>query len=96
MDLQFSLEPLQILKWIGLVLAAGFIGYFGRHLSMLTIERLRRKKAETPAVRPEAASAPDVTGASTPSANSGADKDKLKLEKKRAKLEEKRAKKAGE
>lgn len=35
-----------ILKWTLVVFAAGFVGYFGRYLSKLLIERLRRGKAE--------------------------------------------------
>ena len=48
MGLQFSLEPLEILKWVGLVFAAGFIGYFGRYLSMLILDRIHKKRAATP------------------------------------------------
>ena len=30
----------EVLKWAALVLAAGFVGYFGRHLAMTLIRRL--------------------------------------------------------
>ena len=30
----------EVLKWAVLVLAAGFVGYFGRHLAMQVIRRL--------------------------------------------------------
>jgi hypothetical protein len=29
------MDILEILKWVGIVLAAGFIGYFGRYPAML-------------------------------------------------------------
>jgi len=39
---------LEMLKWAGIVLAAGFIGYFGRYLSMILIDRLRHKRWPCP------------------------------------------------
>lgn len=36
---------MQIIKWTAIVFAAGFIGYFGRYLSMQVIDRMRKKKA---------------------------------------------------
>lgn len=36
---------MQIIKWTAIVFAAGFIGYFGRYLSMQVIDQMRRKKA---------------------------------------------------
>ena len=82
-----DIQPLDILKWIGLVLAAGFIGYFGRYLAMLIIERMHRRQ-------------PQQTSATVPAEAAPARQDKpeqsqFKLEKKRAKAEAKRAKKAG-
>ena len=76
---------LEILAWVGMVFTAGFIGYFGRHLSMILIERARRKKsAETP------------PGAETiTSVQDGNRSGQLKLEKKRAKAETKKLKKEG-
>ena len=44
-----DIKPLEILKWIGIVLAAGFIGYFGRYLAMLIIEKVHKK--EPPALK---------------------------------------------
>lgn len=38
---------LEVLKWIGLVLAAGFIGYFGRYLAVRIIEKTNRNKSDT-------------------------------------------------
>ena len=42
-----DIQPLDILKWVGIALAAGFIGYFGRYLAMLIIDRVHKKKART-------------------------------------------------
>ncbi len=42
-------NALEALKWVGIVLAAGFVGYFGRYLAMLIIARLRKDKATPPA-----------------------------------------------
>lgn len=49
---------LEVLKWVGIVLAAGFIGYFGRYVAMRLISSWEKGKAEeqkgpTPAVEPE-------------------------------------------
>jgi len=93
MDFQSDNLFIQILMWLGIVLAAGFIGYFGRYLAMLIIERMRRKQqASTPAtdatqetpVRPEIT--PEV-------ARLEIKKQKAKAEKKKAKAGVKRAKK---
>ena len=89
MDFQFSLEPLQILKWVGIVFAAGFIGYFGRYLSMLIIERLHKRKGETPEINPEP-STNEATQETLVSKSSQSERDEVKLEKKRLKLEKKR------
>ena len=88
MDIQLGTTPLEILKWVGIVFAAGFVGYFGRYLGMLIIERLRQRKPEPPGtteVTQETALGPDTK----------AERDIIKLEKKRLKLEKKRGKKAG-
>lgn len=78
-----NIDWLDILKWVGLVLAAGFIGYFGRYLAMMIIERTKKRKAQS---APEASPDPEIQLEET----------RLKLEKKKAKAETKRAKKAGE
>ncbi|UCB43385.1 MAG: hypothetical protein JSV77_01690 [Dehalococcoidales bacterium] len=78
---------LEVLKWIGIALAAGFVGYFGRHLAMMIIDKISRKKPEPPP--PEAPS-------SAPSSPSDvALAAQAKVDKKRAKAEAKRAKKEG-
>ena len=83
-----DIQPLEILKWVGLVFAAGFVGYFGRYLSMLIIDRIRRKKAEQASTMQPAKELP-------PTQDSRAEEARLKLEKKRIKLEKKKAKKWG-
>ena len=37
----------EILKWTFLVLAAGFVGYFGRYLAMELIRRMRGADSDT-------------------------------------------------
>jgi hypothetical protein len=83
-----DIQPLDILKWAGIGLAAGFIGYFGRYLAVLVLERIhKRQTQQTPIaeVTRETATAQEIL----------LEESRLKLEKKRAKQEAKRAKKAG-
>jgi len=75
-----------ILKWIGIVFASGFIGYFGRHLSTIIINRLRRDKKEGQPVK-----APHAVNGESNAVE--LEKARLKLEKKRLKMEEKERKK---
>jgi hypothetical protein len=82
-----DIQPLEILKWIGIVLAAGFVGYFGRYLAMVIINRLRRKIPEKGSVAGTVAE--DRQPAIVMNDNSH------KIEKKKAKAVAKRAKKAG-
>ena len=81
---------LEIFKWIGIVFAAGFIGYFGRYLSILIIERVRKKRTEQ---LPAAKSVEASTGEAPLSQVDQVEIERLKLEKKRLKLEKKKAKK---
>lgn len=81
-----SPEFLDALKWIGLVLAAGFIGYFGRYLAMWIIDKIRRK-GKTPPEQP----ASEIP----PSPEQRLEETRLKAEKKKAKAEVKKAKKEG-
>ena len=89
MDTQPGVQPLEILKWIGIVFAAGFIGYFGRYLSMIILGKIHAKK---PKLSPEAK---DKEETSVSTQDKGPEERDLKLEKKRIKLEKKKAKKAG-
>ena len=77
---------IDVLKWIGVVLAAGFIGYFGRYLAMMLIERTRRKRSEQTATGEPYGETP-----ASPEAKLG--EMKLKVEKKRAKAGAKKVKK---
>ncbi len=80
-----------VLKWVLAVLAAGFVGQFGRVLAMRLIERRRRERSRfTPESNDEG---------KTPSPEFLLEQERLKavqkVEKKRAKAELKRAKKEG-
>ena len=77
---------IEVLKWIGVALGAGFIGYFGRYLAMILIERARRKKTDTTA-------AVEPSGETPASPEERLAETQLKIEKKRAKAEAKKAKK---
>jgi len=81
-----DIQPVDILKWIGLVLAAGFIGYFGRYLSMLLIDRIHKRKSEPTIIVESTSNAPNR-------GEDNSDKEKAKLEKKRLKQQSKIAKK---
>ena len=91
MEIQGDNLALEILKWVGIVLAAGFIGYFGRYLAMLIIARMRRKKQSL--ISPtDAASEASVRQEITPEvARLEIEKQKARVEKKKAKAEAKRA-----
>ena len=79
------MDILEILKWVGIVLAAGFVGYFGRYLAMMIIERVRKKRAQE-----TSATALPVTPETV---QLEIEKEKAKAEKKKAKTEAKRLKK---
>ena len=83
-------QALEILKWVGIVLAAGFVGYFGRYLAMMIIERWHKK--ESPPL-PTSESPP--TEEAPQSQDVELEQSKLKLEKKKAKAEAKKTKKEG-
>ena len=82
-----DIEPLEILKWVGIVLAAGFIGYFGRYIAMLIIARIH--KSPPPQTRIQKANKKILTRL-----NKTVKESQLQAEKKLAKIEAKRAKKA--
>lgn len=78
-----------VLKWVLLVLAAGFIGQFGRHAAQRILERRRRTR--------EAHMSPDQAALEQERIKAKLEKKRLKAqlkaEKKRAKAAAKRAKK---
>jgi len=65
---------LTILKWVGLVFAAGFIGYFGKFLSKVIISKIRKGKKSPETIQP-----------TKEELDYKIEKKKLKLEKKRLK-----------
>lgn len=86
----------EVLKWTGIVFAAGFVGYFGRHLAVVLIEKLRgRKGGSVPPAHPQGTAVGEVP-AQPPSspADAAASATAAKIEKKRAKAEVKRGKKS--
>ncbi len=79
----------EILKWIGLAFAAGFIGYFGRYLSMAIIDRVKKRRQNAEASTSRAFATQQAAEPAQPVQD-----DKIsKLEKKRLKTEIKKAKK---
>jgi len=78
-----------VLKWVLLVLVAGFIGQFGKALALRIIERRKRAKAQEES-RHELSSGSADADVELARIDAQA---KLKLEKKRAKTEVKRLKK---
>ncbi|MFC2081584.1 hypothetical protein ACFLR0_00155 [Candidatus Bipolaricaulota bacterium] len=76
-----------VLKWVLLVLAAGFVGQFGRFFAQRLIERRRREKAQA---KPMDALASESEDAHVELARIDA---QTKIGKKRAKAEVKRLKK---
>ena len=80
---------LDILLWIGLALAAGFIGYFGRYPAKMLLDKILKKQP-----LPDDDAGPPRDLPATPAERVA--QSQLKLEKKRAKQEVKKAKKAPE
>ncbi|MEA2037757.1 MAG: hypothetical protein U9O94_09685 [Nanoarchaeota archaeon] len=70
----------EALKWAGIVLLAGFVGYFGKHLAKALIEKISKKKKEKPQKEKVIKVSSDDS------------KYKYKLEKKRLKLQKKKLK----
>jgi hypothetical protein len=83
----------QIMKWVLIVLAAGFIGQFGKSFAQHVMNRVKRKKAETAAALPSPAEVPSPQGqikpadawTSGPVSNKKETKALLKARKKEAK-----------
>ena len=77
---------LEVLKWIGIALAAGFVGYFGRYPAKILINKISGNGKTAPEKIPEKG---DGEKQLEP------EKSRLKIEKKAAKQAAKTAKKAG-
>ena len=85
MDIQANPPLVDVLKWVAIAFAAGFIGYFGRYLGKIIIARLHKRENEGPPMaQPAKESASEL--------NREIEKDKLKLEKKKMQLEKKKLK----
>jgi hypothetical protein len=69
---------MDVLKWAALVFAAGFIGYFGRYLGKLLIQKFHRSK-------PEETPTPQLMGKEASDYGYKLEKKRLKLEKKKSK-----------
>ncbi|HPD57840.1 MAG TPA: hypothetical protein P5294_02950 [Smithellaceae bacterium] len=78
------------LKWVILVLIAGFIGQFGRMTAEAIVKKVAARRAKK-----EKTSAPDAPPAAATLSEKGNHTIKYKLEKKRLKTLAKAAKKAG-
>jgi hypothetical protein len=77
---------LEVLKWIGIALAAGFVGYFGRYPAKILIDKIRGERKPASAI---------TTVAEMDGGQIGFAKNRLKIEKKRAKQTAKMTKNAG-
>ena len=77
---------LEVLKWTGIALAAGFVGYFGRIPAKILIDKIRRGGKHVSG---------GTTIAGPDGGQNGLEKSRLKIEKKQAKQAAKIAKKTG-
>lgn len=78
-DMDDTFPLMDVLTWVAVVFAAGFIGYFGRYLGKLIIQKIHKGETEEAPM--------------TQSTESRADEEDYKLEKTRLKLEKKKRKK---
>ena len=69
---------IEVLKWVGIVLAAGFIGYFGLYLAVLIIDRVHRKELRPPPT-PKSAGAITLELMLTPLSRGQAFRSELRL-----------------
>ena len=94
---------LEVLKWIVIVLLAGFIGQFGKSISLHIIDYFKKRKvkrtptepdlAEEPHVVPKSSEAIAKQGEYTPPSKEENEKQQLKAEKKALKAQLKARKK---
>lgn len=96
---------LEVLKWVLIVLFAGFIGQFGKSISLHIINYFKRRKAKHTSTEPDLAKEPQVAstefteavikkeGATLPPKEEK-EKQQLKVEKKSLKAQVKARKKA--
>ena len=77
---------LEVLKWIGIALAAGFVGYFGRYPAKILLDKIKGTRKAAPEQLPRKDEGERQLEL---------EKSRLKIEKKAAKQATKAAKKAG-
>ncbi len=77
---------LEVLKWLGIALAAGFVGYFGRYPAKILLDKITGTKKTAPEKPPPK---------NTAETQLELERSRLKVEKKAAKQAAKIAKKAG-
>ena len=93
MGIQGDNMTVEVLKWVGIALAAGFIGYFGRYFAMLIIERMRANKLRSTPPTGEAKETTPEPLKEVPAAQAlGPEAIQLEIEKKKTKIEKKKAK----
>lgn len=91
MDRQLAIE---ILKWALIVFAAGFIGYFGKHLGGIIIAKFSKKKKQEPQtiIHQHESSGKYKYKAEIEKQKAKVEKKKLKIEKKGLKALKKKSK----
>ncbi len=95
---------LEILKWVLLILLAGFIGQFGKSLSLAILHYFKKGKGqEIPTVSQEIKSSPSSSPEPSPKetahgefTTSASENARAKIEKKRLKADVKAKKKSGQ
>lgn len=73
-DLLAEISAWSVLKWVLIVLVAGFIGQFGKSLAQAVMKKIRLKKEEKTAVRKDVTglpSSPDLSTGAAPSPSPG-------------------------
>ncbi len=88
---------LEVLKWIIVILIAGFIGQFGKSISLHIMGYLKKRKEKHTATEPEVTKEPQVASTESPEAivkKEEKEKQQLKVEKKAIKAQLKARKKA--
>jgi len=90
---------LEVLKWVLIVLFAGFIGQFGKSISLHIINYFKRRKAKHTSTEPDLAKEPQVATTESSEAiikKGGKEKQQLKADKKFLKAQLKAKKKTEE
>ena len=80
-------DIIETLKWVGLIFAAGFIGYLGKYLGKIILGKVHSKGPDAYGNKSDTTPASDMSEAGIKA------KYEYKVEKKRLKAEKKRTKK---